>query len=384
MSCEYTYTAILVAAGKSTRMGGQSKIFAEIKGQTVIEKTLSVFSSSDVINKIVVVCRDEDLSKIKDIIKVCSKPVSLTVGGETRQASVLNGIKLADESDFLVIHDAARPLVSEEIIKTVCEDAVAHGASSAAVWAKDTCKLVDENGFVTETPKRENLMMVQTPQVFERKAYLAAVKKAEELNKDFTDDCQLIEFAGGKVHLVNADYKNIKITTPDDLITANAFCSGGEKMRIGYGYDVHKLTENRKLILGGVDVPFEKGLLGHSDADVLAHAISDSILGACAMGDIGRLFPDTDENFKGADSIELLKEVCVRVKQKGFNIGNIDATIRAQRPKLAPYIDKMRENIAIACGVDISVISVKATTEESLGFTGREEGMAASAVCLVY
>lgn len=380
---KYNYTAILVAAGKSTRMGGQSKIFAKINGQTVIEKTLSVFCRSDIISKIVIVCRDEDIDKLNIITANLVKPTSITIGGETRQESVLNGIKLASESNFLVIHDAARPMITEEIIKKVCDDAVVHGASSAAVWAKDTCKLVDENGFVTETPKRENLMMVQTPQVFERKQYLSAVEKAEASGEDFTDDCQLIEFAGGKVHLVEADYKNIKITTPDDLITANAFCGGG-KMRIGYGYDVHKLAENRKLIIGGVDIPFEKGLLGHSDADVLAHAISDAILGACGMGDIGRLFPDNDDSFKGADSIELLKEICVRVKDKGFTIGNIDATIMAQRPKLAPHIDNMREKIANACGIEVELVSVKATTEEKLGFTGREEGMAASAVCLVY
>ncbi len=154
-------------------------------------------------------------------------------------------------------------------------------------------------------------------------------------------------------------------------------------MRIGHGYDVHKLVEGRKLILGGVDIPYEKGLLGHSDADVLLHAIMDALLGAAALGDIGKLFPDTDERFSGADSLLLLKEVVRVLAEHGYSVGNIDSTVIAQRPKLRGYIDKMRKNIASACGVDISQISVKATTEEKLGFTGSGEGISAHAVCLI-
>lgn len=154
-------------------------------------------------------------------------------------------------------------------------------------------------------------------------------------------------------------------------------------MRIGHGYDVHKLCENRKLILGGACIPYELGLLGHSDADVLLHAISDSLLGAAALGDIGKFFPDTDEKYKGADSLKLLEQVCARIKENGYKIENIDATVLAQRPKLRPYIDEMRENIAAACGIDVSCVSVKATTEEGLGFTGKGEGIAAHAVCLI-
>lgn len=154
-------------------------------------------------------------------------------------------------------------------------------------------------------------------------------------------------------------------------------------MRIGHGYDVHKLVENRKLIIGGVEIPYEKGLLGHSDADVLVHAIMDALLGAVAFGDIGKLFPDNDPKYSGADSIELLKEVCNVLKSNGYSIGNIDSTVIAQAPKLKPYIPKMREIIANACGVDVSQISVKATTEEKLGFTGSGEGISAHAVCIV-
>ncbi len=154
-------------------------------------------------------------------------------------------------------------------------------------------------------------------------------------------------------------------------------------MRIGHGYDVHRLVDGRKLILGGVDVPFEKGLLGHSDADVLAHAVADALLGAAAMGDIGHLFPDTDERFAGADSLKLLAEVTARLNAAGYRVCNVDATVLCQRPKLAPHIDEMRQNLAAACAVDLSQMSVKATTEEGLGFTGTGEGIAAHAVCLI-
>ncbi len=154
-------------------------------------------------------------------------------------------------------------------------------------------------------------------------------------------------------------------------------------MRIGHGYDVHKLVEGRKLILGGVDIPYEKGLLGHSDADVLLHAIMDALLGAAALGDIGKLFPDTDERFKGADSILLLKEVCRVLGENGYKIGNIDSTVIAQKPKLKDYIVSMRGNIAAACKIDVSQVSVKATTEEKLGFTGSGEGISAHSVCLI-
>ena len=155
-------------------------------------------------------------------------------------------------------------------------------------------------------------------------------------------------------------------------------------IRIGHGYDVHRLTEGRQLIMGGVNIPYELGLLGHSDADVLAHAITDALLGACAMGDIGKHFPDSDPRWKGADSIELLRQTVIMLDKNGFSVNNIDSTIICQKPKLAGYIDKMRENIAAACGVDISLVSVKATTEEKLGFTGSGEGIAAHAVCTIY
>ncbi len=315
------------------------------------------------------------------------KPVAVVPGGQERQDSVLQGVEtLSPELPYLLIHDGARPFVTPEMVEAVCKDAVAFGAATAAVPSKDTCKLSDGQGFVESTPPRERLMAIQTPQAFEREMYLYALRKAQSAGVSYTDDCQLIEAAGGRVRLTQGDYKNIKLTTPEDRVTARAYLGEQKEektMRIGSGYDVHKLVEGRKLILGGVDVPYEKGLLGHSDADVLAHAIADALLGAAALGDIGKLFPDNDPQYEGADSLVLLGRVCALLVEKGYSIGNIDATVIAQRPKLAPHIPQMRENLAKACGIASSQVSVKATTEEGLGFTGSGEGIAASAVCLL-
>lgn len=193
-----------------------------------------------------------------------------------------------------------------------------------------------------------------------------------------------MEAAGGRVRLTKSGYHNFKLSTPEDLLLARAMV--GERsgaMRVGSGYDVHRLAEGRDLILGGVKIPYERGLLGHSDADVLAHAIADGLLGAAALGDIGQLFPDSDPRYAGADSLGLLSTVCGLVRGQGYEIGNIDATLIAQKPKLAPHIPAMRERLAAACGLEVGRVSVKATTEEGLGFTGRGEGIAASAVCLL-
>ena len=198
--------------------------------------------------------------------------------------------------------------------------------------------------------------------------------------REATDDCSIFELAGLPVRLVEGDYANLKITTREDL---PAPAKEGDAVRIGHGYDVHRLVEGRKLILGGVDIPYEKGLLGHSDADVLVHAVADALLGAAALGDIGKLFPDTDERYKGADSLVLLGHVAACVRQTGYEVENIDATVLCQRPKLAAHIPAMREKLAAACGVAAGEVSVKATTEEGLGFTGAGQGIAAHCVCLL-
>ena len=378
-------SAVIVAAGASSRMKSDiNKVFMNLNGTTVLRNTLEVFEATDIISEIILVVRNEDIAKAENEALGITKLKAIVKGGSDRQISVSNGVKEATK-EMIAIHDGARPLVtSEEIIK-VCKDAEFYGAATLATKVKDTIKVADNDGFVVSTPDRSTLRAIATPQVFFREAYLKALNKAENENKFFTDDCQLIENDGGKVYLTEGEYTNIKITTPEDIKISNALKDKKEDniMRIGHGYDVHKLVEGRKCIIGGVDIPFELGLLGHSDADVLLHAISDSLLGAAALGDIGKHFPDTDEKYKGADSLVLLKRVYELISEKGYKVVNIDATVIAQKPKLLPHINKMRENIANALETDIDNVNVKATTEEKLGFTGRLEGISAHCVSLI-
>ncbi len=381
------FGAVIVAAGSSSRMGGSgSKVLEDLGGKPVLLYSFQTLAKCPWVGELCVVCRAEDQEQIEAMLAgKTEKPVTVVPGGKERQDSVLAGVSaLSLERSYLLIHDGARPFVTPEMTDAVCRDAVAYGAATAAVPSKDTCKLSDGQGFVESTPSRARLMAVQTPQAFEREMYLYAARKAQGAGVSYTDDCQLIEAAGGRVRFTPGDYRNIKLTTPEDRMVARAYLGQEERrMRVGYGYDVHKLVEGRKLILGGVEIPYEKGLLGHSDADVLAHAIADALLGAAALGDIGKFFPDTDPAYEGADSLVLLERVCSLLKEKGYSIGNVDATVIAQRPKLAPHIPQMRENLAKACGVETAQISVKATTEEGLGFTGTGLGIAASAVCLL-
>ena len=248
--------------------------------------------------------------------------------------------------------------------------------------ARGNGKTVPDACLVYTTPDRSTLYAVQTPQCFDRAEYLAALEELDaEKARLVTDDCSLFELTGRAVQLTQGDYANYKITTREDLPRPDQ--KEEHKMRIGHGYDVHRLVEGRKLILGGVEVPFEKGLLGHSDADVLAHAVMDAVLGAAALGDIGQHFPDNDPAYSGADSLKLARRVAEILKEHGFRIENIDATLLCQRPKLAPYIPAMRQNLADAFGLPVDAVSVKATTEEHLGFTGEGLGIAAHAVALI-
>ena len=355
---EGKFGAVIVAAGSSRRMGGQgSKVLEDLGGQPVLLYSFRTLASSPWVGELAVVCREEDRPQVEALLAgKTDKPWVVAPGGQERQDSVLAGVAALDpDTPYLLIHDGARPFVTAEQVDALCQDAVAYGAATLAVPSKDTCKLSDGQGFVESTPPRDRLMAIQTPQAFEREMYLYAARKAQASGLRYTDDCQLIEAAGGRVKLTAGNYRNLKLTTPEDRVTARATLGKEAKaMRVGTGYDVHRLVEGRKLILGGVEVPFEKGLLGHSDADVLAHAI-----------------------------LGLLSQVCALLRERGFSICNIDATVLAQRPKLAPFIPQMRENLAKACGIAASQVSVKATTEEGLGFTGSGEGMAAQAVCLL-
>jgi len=376
---------IVVAAGSSSRMKGVNKQLLLLDNIPVIIRTLRVFDNSDAVSRIILVTRESDISTIRGLCEEynISKLSDIVAGGDTRQDSVLSGFsKLSDTERKVLITDGARPFVTDKIIKNVVNALSCADASLAAVKVCDTVKKTNGEFAVCETVDRSDLYLAQTPQGVLVDKYLSAIKNLDP--KSFTDDASIMEAAGYKVVVCEGDRKNIKITSPEDIAIAKAYEGSGKIMRIGHGYDVHRLVENRKLIIGGVDIPYEKGLLGHSDADVLLHAVCDSLLGAAALGDIGKHFPDTDEKYKGIDSLVLLKNVGELLKGKGFSIGNIDATVLAQAPKMAPYIDKMRENIAGALSIDVSLVSVKATTEENLGFTGRKEGISAHSVCTVY
>ena len=384
---EKKVSAVLVAAGSSTRMGFD-KLSFDLGGETVVQRSIRAFAECPLVSEIVLVA-GKNRAFLEQQAAACTKPVQVVHGGATRAESAKNGV-LAAHGELVAVHDAARPFVSQAVITAALEAAAACGAAAPAVPVKDTVKravrgdgkTVPEHCMVTDTPDRSTLYAVQTPQCFDRAAYLAALDELDaEKARLVTDDCSLFELTGRPVQLTQGDYANLKITTREDLPRAEQ--KEGNDMRIGHGYDVHRLVEDRKLILGGVEIPYERGLLGHSDADVLAHAIADALLGAAALGDIGKLFPDSDPRYKGADSLGLLSQVCALLRERGFSICNIDATVLAQRPKLAPFIPQMRENLAKACGIAASQVSVKATTEEGLGFTGSGEGIAAQAVCLL-
>ena len=289
----------------------------------------------------------------------------------------------------MAIHDGARPLVTADVIARTLESAQKFGSGVAAVALKDTVKRVDEDSVVVDTPPRDKLRAVQTPQTFEagliRKAHAAYA-----LGERATDDAALAERMGIAVHLTEGDVENIKLTTPEDMLLARQVIlkREGQKeekpmMRIGHGYDVHRLVENRKLILCGVEIPYALGLLGHSDADVALHALMDALLGAAALGDIGRHFPDTDPAYKGADSGKLLDHVVALLEEKGYTVGNVDVTIICQRPKLKDYIEQMRENVARHLKVDIDCVNIKATTTEKLGFEGEGLGISSHAVACI-
>ena len=377
-----TISAVLVAAGSSTRMGFD-KLSFDLGGETVLHRSIRAFDQCPQIGEIVLVA-GKNRAFVEQQAVGCTKPVQIVAGGATRAESAKNGV-LAAHGELVAVHDAARPFVSPAVIAAVLEAAARCGAAAPAVPVKDTIKqavpgggkTVPEACLVHSTPDRSTLYAVQTPQCFDRAAYLAAL---DELDEDsarlVTDDCSLFELAGLPVRLTEGDYANYKITTKEDL-------QKEKTMRIGHGYDVHRLVEDRKLIMGGVEIPYEKGLLGHSDADVLLHAVMDAVLGAAALGDIGQHFPDNDPAYKGADSLALTREVARIIAEHGYKVGNIDATILCQRPKLAPHIPAMRRNIADAFGLPVDAVSVKATTEEHLGFTGEGLGIAAHAVALI-
>ena len=378
-----TCAAVVVAAGSATRMQGIDKMLVPLAGVPVVLRSVRALAASDCIDSLVLVTRAELMETLRTLCAEVSKPVTVVPGGASRPESVLAGLAaLPEGTELAAIHDGARPLVTQSVIAEAVEAAGRCGAAAPAVPVHDTIKQA-ENGLVRATPERKTLFAVQTPQVFDVKLLKTVLRAAMERGIALTDDCSAVEAAGKPVVLTQGCEENLKITTPVDLTLAEAILKRRKTMRIGHGYDVHRLTEGRRLILGGVEIPFERGLDGHSDADVLVHALMDALLGAAGLRDIGVLFPDNDPAYKNISSMLLLDRVMQTLERAGYAVGNVDVTVLAQRPKLKGYIPVMRENLARAMKIPLDCVNIKATTEEGLGFTGSGEGIACHAVCLL-
>lgn len=375
-----TVTAIITAAGSGTRMN-KDKMLMPILGESVICHTVAVFKECGFFDEIIVLASENNIEEISALLP----GVTVAKGGATRGESVVAGLNKAT-GEIVLIHDGARPLITTAIIENTVKACIENGSAAVGVAPKDTVK-VASHGVIEETVPRENCILIQTPQGFLRKELISAYEK---FGTGETDDCGVMEKSGAKIKIVEGSYENLKLTTPEDVITAEKILKQRKgikeefSMRIGTGFDTHRLTEGRDLIIGGVTIPYEKGLLGHSDADVLIHAVIDSLLGAAALGDIGTHFPDTDEKYKGISSMKLLAHTAELIEKAGYKIGNIDTTLIAQAPKMAPYIKEMEKNLASALGIDVSQVSVKAKSNEKMGFTGRGEGIEARAVSLIY
>jgi 2-C-methyl-D-erythritol 4-phosphate cytidylyltransferase/2-C-methyl-D-erythritol 2,4-cyclodiphosphate synthase len=381
-------TAIVAAGGRGRRFGGaRPKQLEIVGGRSILERSVALFISHPAVDEVVVALPDELLTHPPGYLKAGGKPLKLVAGGARRQDSVANAFKAASRaSDVIVIHDAARPFASADLVGRIIDAARESGAAVAAVRASDTVKRAAEGPVVAETLPRDAIFLAQTPQAF-RRGVLEAALAAGRDELEATDEAALAERAGQPVRIVEGERTNIKITTSDDLAIADAIARGNGRAapapRVGFGYDLHRLVEGRRLVLGGVVIPFERGLLGHSDADAVCHAIIEAIFGAAAAGDIGRHFPNADPQWKDASSLDLLRRAAEIAGARGFTVGNIDVSIVAERPKLAPHVDTMRANVAAALGIDVDRISIKGKTNEGVGALGRGEAIAAHAVVVL-
>ena len=379
--------AVVVAAGRGVRMGAAvNKVLLPLCGEPVIRHAVRAFCEADEIDGVVVVASADETEQMRAALCGLEKVCAIVLGGSTRQESVKNGLDaLPKEARIALVHDGARPLISRELIARCIRQTEDCGSAVVCTPVTDTVK-VEKDGCVVRTLDRSQLRAVQTPQCFFAGELKAAYEAAARDGVSVTDDASVMEHAGHGVHLLESSEVNFKLTTPEDLRRAEDIIGERKFMqrlpRTGFGYDVHKLVSGRRLILCGKEIPWEKGLDGHSDADVAVHALMDALLGAACLGDIGRLYPDNDPAFEGADSMKLLADVLRRVKDAGYAVVHADVTIVAQKPKLMPYMDEMRRNLENA--MPGAQVNVKATTTERLGFEGRGEGISAQAVATIW
>ena len=417
-------TAIIAAGGRGQRFGGvQPKQLLDVGGRPILQRSVEAFLAHPSVDAVVVAVPqplvDEPPSYLRPGAGAApgssAKPLRVVAGGERRQDSVTNAFGSVDaSSDIIVIHDAARPFVSAELITRTIAAAAESGAAVAAVAARDTVKrstgAAGASRMVADTLPRDTIFLAQTPQAFQRGVLAQALAAATREAIDATDEATLVERAGHAVRIVEGEASNIKITEPADLPVAESIAEtlrnadGGRNDwglesairhpqsamslpartgRAGTGYDLHRLVAGRPLVLGGVTIPSDRGALGHSDADVVCHALTDAILGGACLGDIGRHFPDSDPRWKDASSLDLLRRSVALAAEHGFEVGNVDVTVILERPKIGGHVDAMRAAVAGAIGLDIARVSIKGKTNEGIDAIGRGEAIAAHAVALL-
>jgi 2-C-methyl-D-erythritol 4-phosphate cytidylyltransferase/2-C-methyl-D-erythritol 2,4-cyclodiphosphate synthase len=374
---------IVVAAGRGSRLGTSlPKQLLEIGGRTMLARSVAAFDGCADVAGLVVVLPAELTTSAPQLIGRTRHPARAVAGGERRQDSVARGLDaLPPDVDLVLIHDAARPFADAALIERVIEAAARTGAAVPCLPARDTVKRVhDDRMIVRETLPRERIWLAQTPQGFRRDVLAEAVALGQT-GVSATDEAMLAELAGHSVEVVPGDERNMKITTPADLEIAQQRVT--RVPRVGTGYDLHRLVPGRPLVLAGVTLAHDLGPLGHSDGDVVCHALTDALLGAAGAGDIGLHFPNTDDRWKGAAGLDLLGRAMEIVSQNGWRAANVDITVILERPKLSPHLLAIRTNLAQTLGLDVAQVSVKGKTNEGVDAVGRGEAIAAHAVAMV-
>ena len=382
-------TAIIAAAGEGRRLGAAlPKQLLDIGGRSILERSVTAFAGHERIDDVIVVLPASLAASPPAWMHAWrgSPRVQIVAGGARRQDSVANAFdRVVPDSDVVLVHDAARPFVSRDLISRAIDAASEHGAAIVALPVHDTVKRVEVSGglpVIAGTIARESIYLAQTPQAFRREVLRAAVALGRS-GVDATDEAMLAEQAGHRVHIVEGDPANVKITTTDDLDAARQRTRPAGGARVGTGYDLHRLVEGRPLIIGGVAIPSNAGAFGYSDADVVCHAVIDAVLGAACAGNVGQHYPDTDPQWKGASSIAMLRDALGHVTRRSLVVENVDVTVVLERPKIAPFIPEIRARLADALGIDAGRVSVKGKTNEGVDAVGRGEAIAAHAVALL-
>lgn len=378
--------AIIVAGGRGSRAGGtEPKQYRVLHRRSVLARAIQPFLDHDAIGSVAVVIRDEDRDLFWRFVPPDSKLRAPILGGATRQESVRLGLEAlaADPPSAILIHDGARPFVTKDLISRIVDNLEDSEGVLPALQVTDTLKRSTSEQFVESTVSRDRLFAAQTPQGFRFAQILDAHRLCAQTDTEFTDDVAIAEAAGISVRIVPGDAANTKITSNEDIHAAEQRLDDGMITKVGTGYDVHALGPGDHVILGGIKIPFTQALIGHSDADVVLHAITDSLLGTLGDGDIGSHFPPSDASLLNVDSDRFARDAISRVKGRGGVIDHLDVMIIAEGPKVGPHREAMRERIAGICEVEIDSVSVKATTNERLGFLGRGEGIAALATATV-